>query len=134
MASNILSLDVGERRVGVAIASVIAQFPNPLTTLDATDSVIEHIQQLATEHDVQTIVVGLPRNLSSEDTAQTEYVRKFAKQLSGYTVAFQDEALTSQKAEAELKAKGKPYEKGDIDTLAAVYILEDYLTVHGAEL
>lgn len=134
MASNILSLDVGERRVGVAIASLIARFPRPLTTLDNTDDIWSEIMALATDHDVDTIVVGLPRNLSGDDTAQTQYVRAFSEKLTAYKVHFQDEALTSHKAEQELNAKGKPYSKGDIDALAATYILEDYLTVHGANL
>jgi putative Holliday junction resolvase len=134
MASNIVSLDVGERRVGVAIASVIAKLPRPLTTLENTDDIWAQIDALATEHDAETIVVGLPRNLSGDDTAQTLYVRTFAEKLSDYTVEFQDEALTSQKAEKELNGRGKPFAKGDIDALAATYILEDYLTVHGARL
>jgi putative holliday junction resolvase len=134
MASNILSLDVGERRVGVAIASVIAKLPRPLTTLDNTDVIWAQIDALASEHDVETIVVGLPRNLSGDDTAQTLYVRTFAEKLAKYTVVLQDEALTSQKAEKELNSRGKPFAKGDIDALAATYILEDYLTVHGATL
>lgn len=134
MASNILSLDVGERRVGVAIANVIAKLPRPLTTLDNTDDIWEQIKQLVAEHDVETIVVGLPRNLSGDDTAQTHYVRSFAEKLAEYTVVFQDEALTSHKAEKELNSRGKPFAKGDIDALAATYILEDYLTAHGASL
>jgi putative Holliday junction resolvase len=134
MASNILSLDVGERRVGVAIASVIAKLSYPLTTLDNTEGIWDQINALASEHDVTTNVVGLPRNLSGDDTAQTQYVRTFAEKLSNYTVMFQDEALTSKKAEKELNERGKPFAKGDIDALAATYILEDYLTAHGASL
>lgn len=134
MASNILSLDVGERRVGVAIASLIARFPRPLTTLDNTDEIWSQIKNLVAEHDVDTLVIGLPRNLSGDETAQTQYVRTFTEKLTGYTVVFQDEALTSHKAEQELTAKGKPYSKGDIDALAATYILEDYLTAHGANI
>jgi putative holliday junction resolvase len=131
MASNIISLDVGERRVGVAIASLIARFPRPLTTLTNSDDIWQQIDQLVTEHDVETIVVGLPRNLSGDDTAQTVYARNFADKLRGVTIIFQDEALTSVKAEKELKDRGKVYNKGDVDALAATYILEDYLASHG---
>ena len=134
MASNILSLDVGERRVGVAIANNIARLPRPLITLDNTEDIWAQIKMLATEHDVEKIIVGLPRNLSGEDTAQTRYVRVFAEKLADYALEYQDEALTSQKAEKELQARGKPYEKGDIDALAATYILEDYLTANGSAI
>lgn len=133
MASSILSLDVGERRVGVALASVIARLPSPYTTLSTTDEIWQDVAKLVKEHDVEVVVVGLPRNLSGDDTAQTQYVREFASKIDFATVVFQDEALTSQKAEKELAARGKPFEKGDIDALAATYILEDYLTTHRAE-
>ena len=134
MASNILSLDVGERRVGVAMANVVARFANPLTTLNNSDDIWLDIAKLIADHDIETVVVGLPRNLSGDDTAQTRYARAFAEKINGVKIAFQDEALTSVKAEDELKIRGKPYEKGDIDALAATYILEDYLTAHGANL
>ncbi len=131
MASNILSLDVGERRVGVAMANTVARFANPLTTLSNTDDILQDIAKLVREHDVDTVVVGLPRNLSGDDTAQTQYARQFADKITGVTIVFQDEALTSVKAEDELKSRGKSFEKGDIDALAATYILEDYLMTHG---
>lgn len=130
MASNVLCLDVGERRIGVAIASTTARLPRPLTTLDATKDAPQAIQELVRNEDATLVVVGLPRNLSGDETAQTAMVRTFAQQLDVPQLAFQDEALTSRKAEAELNQRGKPYAKGDIDTLAATYILEDYLATH----
>lgn len=130
MASNVLCLDVGERRIGVAIASVVARLPRPLTTVDATKDAPGAIHQLVQQEDVDLVVVGLPRNLSGDDTAQTAAVRKFTEQLDVPQLVFQDEALTSRKAEAELQQRGKPFAKGDVDALAATYILEDYLANH----
>lgn len=130
MATNILSLDVGERRVGVAIASLVARLPRPLTTLDNTEDIWQDIAKLIVDEDASTLVVGLPRNLSGDETAQTKYVRDFAAKIEGIEIIFQDEALTSQKAETELAGRGKPFAKGDIDALAATYILEDYLATH----
>ncbi len=127
MARNVLCLDVGERRIGVAIASLEARFPGPLTTLDATKNPKQAIQQLIQEQDVELVVVGLPRNLSGDETAQTAAVRSFVTMLQLPNTVFQDEALTSRKAEAELHLRGKPFAKGDVDALAATYILEDYL-------
>lgn len=126
--SSILSLDVGERRIGVAIASEIARFARPFTTLANDEHFMSTLDQILKDESVTTIVVGLPRNLSGEDTAQTDYVRKFTEQLDRDMIIFQDEALTSRKAETELRQRGKPYVKGDIDALAATYILEDYLS------
>lgn len=128
--SNLLAFDVGDRRIGVAAASLIARLARPLTTLNNDDSVWEEIANIIKTESAGTLVVGLPRSLKSEDTDQTRVVRRFAselKQKTGLDVVLQDEALTSHRAETELRARGKQYAKGDIDALAATYILEDYL-------
>lgn len=127
---NVLSLDVGERRVGVARASMIARLPEVLGTIDRQKvDAIEAIKALCREHVADCLVIGLPRNLSGQDTAQTAVVRSFARDVSeacGVPFVFQDEALTSVKAEAELASRGR-HTKGDVDGLAALYILEDWL-------
>lgn len=126
----ILALDVGERRVGTAIASPIAKLAQPFKTLDNSDDIWSEILQVIKQEDISTLVVGLPRSLSSQDTQQTLNVRNFAAKLHKLTniePVLQDEALTSHQAEAELRARGTKYAKGDIDALAATYILNDYL-------
>ena len=128
--TTIVALDVGSQRIGVASANSIAQIATPLVTLPNTDSVVSAIASLLADESVTTLVVGLPRNLNGEDTAQTQAVRQFVEMLKpaiSVPVVFQDEALTSRKAEDELIARGKPFSKGDIDALAATYILEDYM-------
>jgi putative Holliday junction resolvase len=128
--SNILALDVGSARIGVAIAHSVARLPRPLTTLTNSDAVFDELRQLIASEEVGQIVVGLPRNLSGDATAQTGVAEAFADQvarLTGLPTTMQDEALTSVKAEKELKARGKAYAKGDVDALAATYILDDYL-------
>lgn len=126
--SSILGLDVGERRIGVSLANSIARFASPYQTLANTDTILDDIRGIISKESVELVVVGLPRNLSGEDTDQTRYCREFAAQLEPFVpIVFQDEALTSRKAETELKARRKPYQKEDIDSLAATYILEDYL-------
>ena len=127
---KILALDVGGTRIGVAAADAQLRFANPLTTLINDESIWDRVAALIQEHDVQMVVVGLPRGLEGQETPQTSICRDFAKELSErlkIAVSLQDEAATSLKAEAELNARGKPYEKSDIDALAATYILEDYL-------
>jgi putative Holliday junction resolvase len=128
--STILALDVGERRIGVARANTMAKLPSVLTTLTREDSVFEDIKKLARSEGASRLVLGLPRGLNGQETAQTAAVQAFGhtlEQVVGLPIAWQDEALTSRKAEAELESRGKPYQKGDIDALSAVYILEDYL-------
>lgn len=125
--SSIIALDIGEKRIGVAIASRIARLARPLVTLDNDAQFRAALDVIIRDEAVDEIVIGLPRNLSGEDTEQTDYVRKFTEQFDRDMIRFQDEALTSKKAETELQQRGKPYQKGDIDALAATYILEDYL-------
>lgn len=127
---TLLALDVGEQRVGVAEAHSIARIAHPLVTLDHTTAIFDDIAELAANNDVVVIVVGLPRGMQGQDTAQTHYVHAFVADLKRHVnvpIFWQDEALTSQKAEQELDARKKPYVKGDVDALAATYILDDFL-------
>jgi putative Holliday junction resolvase len=128
---TILALDVGEKRIGVAIATVGLSFAHPLTTLLHDETIWEQLTHLVDDNNSGMFVVGLPRGMSGQETAQTRSSEVFMEQLRaniGLPVHPQDESVTSIKAEAELQSRGKPYEKGDIDALAATYILEDYLT------
>jgi putative Holliday junction resolvase len=125
-----ISLDVGEKRIGVAIAHRANGFPAPLTTLVNDDGVINHLRKICHKNDIGEIVVGLPRGLDGQDTAQTRYCQLFADSVSrelGLPVYLIDEAVTSAKAEAELAARGARFSKEDIDALAATYILEDFI-------
>jgi putative holliday junction resolvase len=129
-AANFLALDVGERRIGVALANAVAKLPAPLTTLDHDDTFMERLSGLIQEHDIGKLVIGLPRGLEGQDTAQTSYVRHFAAKLQqelGIPIILQDEAVTSVQARAELDQKGKTYDKKEIDALAATYILQDFI-------
>ncbi|HSW85547.1 MAG TPA: Holliday junction resolvase RuvX [Candidatus Saccharimonadales bacterium] len=128
---SILGLDVGERLVGVAFASLAAGIARPYITLTRNDKFFDSLQKIIDSENVNTLIVGLPRGLDGQSTAQTASVEDFVKRLRqrfNLTIVFQDEAVTSKQAEAELKSRGKVYQRSDIDSLAATYILEDYLT------
>lgn len=128
--STVLAFDVGEKRIGVARANTLARLASPLATVQHTDTVMDDIAKLVAAEGATDIVVGLPRGLDGQETAQTAYVRAFGGELAErlrLPLHWQDEALTSRKAEAELEKRGKPYQKGDIDALSATYILEDFL-------
>jgi putative Holliday junction resolvase len=127
---TILALDVGERRIGVASASTFARLPSPLLTLERRPQTMEDIKHLVGKEQAIALVIGLPRGLNGQHTAQTAVIEQFFDDLGKVVdvpLHWQDEAVTSRKAEAELEARGKPYKKGDIDALSATYILEDYL-------
>ncbi|MEK7594466.1 MAG: Holliday junction resolvase RuvX [Patescibacteria group bacterium] len=133
ISSSILALDVGAKRIGIAIASSVSRLPRPYKTLENNDHFLPALKGIVESEGVDTLVVGLPRNLSGQSTDQTTYVQTFTAKLYKelpLAISFQDEALTSKKAEEELESRGKPYQRGDIDALAATYILEDFLAEH----
>lgn len=133
MKSNtLISLDVGEKRIGVAVADLAVRIAVPFQTIEVDGKEIEAIAEIVVTENADTIVVGYPRNQSGESTTQTSYVENFAKQLEDIapTIVFQDESLTSVMAEEQLKAHKKPYTKADIDAQAAAIILQDYLETH----
>lgn len=130
MSSTILALDIGEKRIGVAIADMEIPFPAPVTTLEASEHLVTEFKALLAKHTVKAVVIGYPRNQSGEPTQQTKRVEHIAKLLNIPTtipVYWQDESLTSVKAEEELKRRKKPYAKAAVDSLAATYILEDFI-------
>ncbi len=132
--SNIIALDVGTKRIGVARAHSSVGIPSPFVTLENNDGIFDTLKTLIQDESVSKIIVGLPRSLHGNDTDQTTYTRDFIRKLSGVTdilIETQDEALTSHKAEEELVRKKQGFSKGDVDALAATYILEDYFAEQG---
>lgn len=128
--NNLLGLDVGEKRVGVAIVADGLSVPRSLPTLANDDNLFAELGNIISNRAIDRVVVGLPRNLRGEETAQTAYVRSFSDKLAASTslpITFQDEALTSVMAEDSLNLTGKTFQKSDIDSLAARTILSDYL-------
>ena len=125
---EILGLDIGSKRTGMARASSIAKLSEPLMSVPA-DKTTQIMRDYIKEHDVEAVAVGLPRNLNGEDTKQTETVRawvKDAQERINTPFYWQDEALTSLAAQAkssELRAKSSV----DEHALAAAIILQDFL-------
>jgi len=129
-----LGLDVGSRRIGVALSDASGMLATPLTTIMAVPQAqaLERIGRLCAEHEVVEIVVGLPLTLRGEVGPQAETVQKFAEAL-GQSIAlpiqFFDERLTTAAAEQQLRDLGVKPEKRklQIDQVAAAIILQDYL-------
>lgn len=132
MSKTILALDVGEKRIGVAVADTGIKIAVPQNTVEVDGTEIQTIIEMILRHEVSTVVFGYPRNQAGEVTQQTAYVEAFAENFADVPakVVFQDESLTSVLAEKQLEKQGRPYSKGDIDALAASIILEDYLELH----
>lgn len=126
---NIVCLDVGEKRIGVAVADMAVKIAVPFETVDVDGTEIETIAKIIVSEQADVVVVGYPRNQSGEVTAQTTYVEEFSKKLQDLapSIVFQDESLTSVIAEQRLASYNRPYTKADIDAQAAAIILQDYL-------
>ncbi len=131
--AHIVALDVGAKRIGVATAHVVARLAAPLQTLEVTDDIVQQILQILTEQQAVALVVGLPRGMEGQETAQTHAVEEFIggfRQQITIPVYWQDEAVTSVLSEAALQTKKGSYTKGDIDAHAAALILEDFLATN----
>lgn len=131
---TVLALDVGDRRIGVSIANLRGRLPQPWGALDRTADLFDQLDKLIADHRATALVIGLPRGLDGQVTAQTTAVQEFAeKELRPrlkLPLYYQDEALTSKLAEEELAQKKVTYNKSDVDALAATYILTDFLNEH----
>lgn len=130
----VLALDVGEKRIGVALATMQIRIAVAYDTLSVDGTEYDQIRDIIRRESIDTVVVGYPRNQSGEATQQTSYVEHVADKLRPLVpeLVFQDESLTSVKAEEILTRQRKPYHKEDIDSLAASLILQDYLETHHA--
>ena len=128
---RVLCLDVGEKRIGVARADSDTRIAVPVGFVNVDGSEWQKIARIARLNSTNLFVLGLPRSNEGNETAQSQYVRSFAKTLTekipGARIKFQDESLTSVVAEERLKSRKKQYEKGEIDAEAAAIILQDFL-------
>lgn len=124
-----LGIDVGEKRIGLALSQGGVRIAWPLSTIDNDDDVDRTLQSIVNEYGITDIIVGRPRNQSGEPTEQTRLVEAFAtkhlKSLGG--LKWQDESATSVLAEQRLRQRQKIYSKSEIDAEAAAIILQDYL-------
>jgi putative pre-16S rRNA nuclease len=129
-----MALDVGGRRIGVALSDTTRVLASPLTTLRAEprDRVLDEIAALVQRHEVVEVVVGLPLTLSGEVGPQAHLIQLFVERLKGVLTApihMFDERLTTVAAERMMLDLGlKPEQrKARIDEVAASIILQDFL-------
>ena len=131
---RILGLDVGDRRVGVAISDPLEIIATPLTVLTRDDdkTTIDTIAQLVVQYDIKKIVVGLPYSLDGSIGHQANKVKDFVQKLSQSTstgIEFWDERWSTIAAESMLSEAGNKNarERSRRDDAAAAYILQGYL-------
>ena len=134
LRERILALDVGARRIGLAISDPLGITAQGLETLQRTSkrADLEYLEAIILKNDVREIVVGHPLRLSGSASAQTAKVEEFAEQLRQrfqLPVHLWDERLTSAQAQRVLRESGiSIHKRGQaVDRMAAVLILQSFL-------
>lgn len=134
MATRILALDYGSKRMGVALSDELGWTAQPLETFErrTLDRDIAHIQALVQSHEVGQVLIGLPLRLNGEEGPAVQAVRRFIEQLSpalSVPIITWDERMTTCAAEDLLIAAdvSRKKRKGVVDRVAAAILLQGYL-------
>ena len=129
-----MGLDIGDRRIGVALSDPGGILASPHSIIDRTDERqdIEAMIDIVTQRQVEQIVVGLPRTMDGTVGGQARKVEAFIQLLSSHTavpVEFRDERLTTVSAKRLMREVGsrKAGKKTRYDAIAAAIILQSYL-------
>ena len=138
MNERIVALDVGDRRIGIAVSDPLGVTAQPIETYTrigyGPDS--RHIAEIARRYETDRILCGLPRNMDGTQGFQVEKVKEFAAKLEelGLVVEYYDERMTTMLAENALLEANMRREdrKKKVDMVAAVVILQSYLDARAA--
>lgn len=131
--ADVLALDFGTKRIGVARASLEAMIPEPLDDVIVNGSEFEVIRVIVEDLEVNRMIIGLPRNSKGEETAESLRIRLMADKLKRHLfnlkvdIIFQDESLTSVTADQIMNDSELPYDADSRDSIAAAVILKEYL-------
>ncbi len=137
MIKRVLALDVGDKRIGVAVSDLLGITAQGVETIftKGMENDIKRVMELSAQYDTDRILVGNPVRLSGEAGQQAAKAHAFAERLeqNGLTVQFWDERLTSVSAERVLIDAGvrRDNRKKVIDMLAATYILQSFMDAGG---
>lgn len=136
---RLLALDLGEKRVGVAISDERLITIRPLSPLRRTNwkELLRAVAELLQGFDAQGLVIGLPLNLDGTEGESALQARRLARNFAlslKVPIYFQDERLTSREAEESLRAKGFADRevRERVDSQAAVIILRDFIVNHSS--
>lgn len=121
--SEVLGIDFGSKRIGLARGNSSAKLAVPLKTLANDNTFWAKLAAVINSQQIECLVLGLPRGLDGQETTQTALTRDFAKSLgskTGLPLLYQDEAATTVTAVQQGS-------RADKDSAAAALILQDYL-------
>ena len=129
---KIMALDIGTKRIGIALSDflLILASGHSYILRNPENKALETIYKIAKENHVKKIVVGLPLNMDGTKGFQAQNCEDFASKIQNYEIIFEDERLTSDCAEENLRNKKIDFrkDKGLVDIESARIILEQYLS------
>lgn len=127
-----MALDIGTKRIGIALSDYLLMLANGHSYIsrEPENKAIELIEKIAKENNVEEIVVGVPLNMDNTKGFQADNCIEFSKKLDGFKIIYEDERLTSELAEENLKERKVNFRKdrGLVDVESARIILEQYLS------
>jgi putative Holliday junction resolvase len=137
--SRVLGIDPGSVRIGLALSDPSGVIAQPVTVLTRRSPAedMAALRRFIDEHEVDRVVIGLPRLMDGRLDAAAKTAQEFGKELarlSGRPVEFWDERLTTVAAERYLVAQGKRrrQRRADVDRMAAALLLQSYLDYRGS--
>ena len=128
---KVMALDIGTKRIGIALSDFLIMIANGHSYISRNpeDEALAKISQIAKENRVEKIVIGVPINMDGTKGFQAEDCIEFSKKIKGYEIIQEDERLTSDTAEENLRNQKINFkkDKGLVDVESARLILEQYL-------
>ncbi len=133
---RILAIDYGLKRSGLAVTDPLKIIATALDTVSSTE-LISYLEAYFSKEDVEEVFIGMPKNLQNQDTDSTPFVRKFIKtfenKFPSRKITPHDERFTSSMAKQAMitggMSKKNRQNKGAVDQIAAVIILQEVLTL-----
>ena len=131
--SRSIGIDLGSKRVGLALSDKTSMIASPYKTLNFKNEqdLLDQLRIIIEDFKVEAIVLGLPLNMSGEDSTQTKKVRQFKSALSIFNlpIKLEDERLSSVSAKKSLIMQDikTGHNKSEIDRTAAAIILQQFL-------
>lgn len=129
-----MALDIGEKRIGVAVSDATARIASPLKVLDAARVLGDgaELRRILDDYEVDLVVVGLPLSMDGTEGPQSARVRAVISKLAGFMlvpVEFVDERLSSAQASRSMSEAGmsQRQQRGKLDSVAAALFLQAYL-------
>jgi RNAse H domain protein, YqgF family len=129
---KVMALDIGTKRIGIALSDYLLMLANGHSYIQRQpeNKAIEDILKIAKENNVKKIVIGVPYNMDGTQGSQAQDCKEFASKIQGFEIIYEDERLTSDAAEENLRTKKIDFrkDKGLVDIESACIILEQYLS------